>query len=630
MTWWITGLLIASIVCIEARELVRPGARLIKNHQHGRLLLMRDRRNPIASYNPSRAMMLTGFYRPIRYSTGSQATGVFAQGNAVSGGYLAGTHSRNYLPRAPEPVAQPHVLSAEAEAEAAREPEPEQQGTPVYGNQEDVGYPASQSDQELGSEPETQLKDENEGLPETPFQEEEQEDEKVSKPVSVNPQGNKTKKTTVNVATDEEEDEEEDDDDTFKPYLPSKSNKGVPNLTNFFPMMFSFPRSAGKSGSSSGSGMITAIANSGYVRVVRAALPDPDPRHHGHYSQYRPQSYGGDYYSGYDNYDNYGHGGYNQGYGGYGNNYNPYQNNGYSSNSAANAASFSSPWGSGAFANANSASGDVGALFSRLPISARAGALVMKSVSIFLSSGRKPSVNSKKPGEQIQRRRRRKLTEEAAMKAYHAKVVEALKKKTRFSRPELEALCKIYRKITTVPTAKIGVTLFTKGAPQTIQTVEGIDRTIFRELLHNTFDIITEDALIERMFCCWDRDSEGAIRLESWIMGLDVFVRGTLRDKMEFCFRVYDLNSDGFITKDEMFQLLKNCLIKQPGEEDPDEGVRDLSELILKKLDVDHDGKVSFNDYECVVKEEPLLLEAFGQCLPTEESCSAFLTTLQP
>ncbi|XP_074111240.1 calaxin-like [Cotesia typhae] len=273
---------------------------------------------------------------------------------------------------------------------------------------------------------------------------------------------------------------------------------------------------------------------------------------------------------------------------------------------------------------------DVGALFSRLPISARAGALVMKSVSIFLSSGRKPSVNSKKPVEQVQRRRRRKLTEEAAMKAYHAKVVEALKKKTRFSRPELEALCKIYRKITTVPTAKIGVTLFTKGAPQTIQTVEGIDRTIFRELLHNTFDIITEDALIERMFCCWDRDSEGAIRLESWIMGLDVFVRGTLRDKIEFCFRVYDLNSDGFITKDEMFQLLKNCLIKQPGEEDPDEGVRDLSELILKKLDVDHDGKVSFNDYECVVKEEPLLLEAFGQCLPTEESCSAFLTTLQP
>lgn len=71
-------------------------------------------------------------------------------------------------------------------------------------------------------------------------------------------------------------------------------------------------------------------------------------------------------------------------------------------------------------------------------------------------------------------------------------------------------------------------------------------------------------------------------------------------------------------------------MIKQPGEEDPDEGVKDLSELALKKLDVDHDGKISFRDYETAIKEEPLLLEAFGQCLPTEESCAAFLTTLQP
>jgi len=56
--------------------------------------------------------------------------------------------------------------------------------------------------------------------------------------------------------------------------------------------------------------------------------------------------------------------------------------------------------------------------------------------------------------------------------------------------------------------------------------------------------------------------------------------------------------------------------------------VKDLSELALKKLDVDHDGKISFRDYEMAIKEEPLLLEAFGQCLPTEENCAGFLATL--
>lgn len=46
-------------------------------------------------------------------------------------------------------------------------------------------------------------------------------------------------------------------------------------------------------------------------------------------------------------------------------------------------------------------------------------------------------------------------------------------------------------------------------------TIEGIDRSVFRELLHSTFDIVTEDALMERIFCTWDKGYEGLpIRLE--------------------------------------------------------------------------------------------------------------------
>lgn len=42
-----------------------------------------------------------------------------------------------------------------------------------------------------------------------------------------------------------------------------------------------------------------------------------------------------------------------------------------------------------------------------------------------------------------------------------------------------------------------------------------------------------------------------------------------------------------------MFTLLRNCLIKQPQDEDPDEGVKDLVEIVLKKFDLDKDGKVN-------------------------------------
>lgn len=125
-------------------------------------------------------------------------------------------------------------------------------------------------------------------------------------------------------------------------------------------------------------------------------------------------------------------------------------------------------------------------------------------------------------------------------------------------------------------------------------SLQGIDRIIFRELLHSTFDIVTEEILMERIFCSWDKLHEGLpLRLEGWLTGLSVFLRGSKAEKAAFCFRVYDLNADGFITKDEMFTLLKNCLIKQPQDEDPDEGVKDLVEIVLRKFDVDKDGKVN-------------------------------------
>ncbi|GBP38702.1 EF-hand calcium-binding domain-containing protein 1 [Eumeta japonica] len=94
------------------------------------------------------------------------------------------------------------------------------------------------------------------------------------------------------------------------------------------------------------------------------------------------------------------------------------------------------------------------------------------------------------------------------------------------------------------------------------------------------------------------RPSVRALRFEAWARGLSVLLRGSREERLRHCFGVYDLNADGYITRDEMFLLLKNSLLKQPGDEDPDEGVRELVELVLKKLDADKDGRVSLEDYK--------------------------------
>ena len=87
---------------------------------------------------------------------------------------------------------------------------------------------------------------------------------------------------------------------------------------------------------------------------------------------------------------------------------------------------------------------------------------------------------------------------------------------------------------------------------------------------------------------------------------------------MRFCFNIYDLNEDGYISKEEMMTMMKNCFIANSSEQEEEgDGVKDLVEMTLRKMDKDRDGRVSLSDFQASVLEEPLLLEAFGTCLPT-------------
>ncbi|NXU43790.1 EFCB1 protein, partial [Drymodes brunneopygia] len=143
----------------------------------------------------------------------------------------------------------------------------------------------------------------------------------------------------------------------------------------------------------------------------------------------------------------------------------------------------------------------------------------------------------------------------------------------------------------------------------------GFDRTVFRDTLHSAFGM-TDDVVLDRVFSTFDKGNNGFITVVEWVEGLAVLLRGTLEEKMKYCFAVYDLNGDGYISREEMFQMLKNSLLIQSADEEPDEGIKDLVEIALKKMDYDHDGKLSFEDFETAVREENLLLEAFGPCLP--------------
>ncbi|CAF0826021.1 unnamed protein product [Didymodactylos carnosus] len=129
-------------------------------------------------------------------------------------------------------------------------------------------------------------------------------------------------------------------------------------------------------------------------------------------------------------------------------------------------------------------------------------------------------------------------------------VAKRRNEKFHFSKQEIESLCTIFRHLT--------------------KNADKIDRNRFRDILHNTFDM-TDDILMDRVFKAFDRDNDGQVNMLEWIIGLNTYLRGTLDEKIAFAFNCYSLKGEKHITREEIFQLLKSSVLKQAGDEDPDE-----------------------------------------------------------
>lgn len=190
-------------------------------------------------------------------------------------------------------------------------------------------------------------------------------------------------------------------------------------------------------------------------------------------------------------------------------------------------------------------------------------------------------------------------------------------KNCHFKKQEVERLLQLFKE-------------FTKN--QTVESKHGktgIDRTRFRDVLIQQFNM-TDDILMDKVFRAFDTDNDGYISEDEWVIGMSTFLKGDIEEQAKFCFGVYSVRGeDGYISREDMFLLLKNSLVQQQQEEDADEMQRDLVELCMKKLDVDHDGKVSIDDYIAAIKSEKLLMEVLGPCLPKKKNKDVFLELIE-
>lgn len=186
----------------------------------------------------------------------------------------------------------------------------------------------------------------------------------------------------------------------------------------------------------------------------------------------------------------------------------------------------------------------------------------------------------------------------------HQKKVKEILKRTHFDSTELDVICLIYLK------------LLSDQEPGAVYIMRHQLRTVLYECLD-----MPDDFLVDRIMVALDKGITPYVTLETWIMTMSLYLRGTLEEKMLYCFTVYDIFGDGIIRRDQLITLSKKCIFKAV------EDVEDFVDLLIRKMDADLDGALSYRDYCESVEAQPLLLECFGHCLPDRADVNSFLST---
>ncbi|XP_078198889.1 calaxin-like [Callithrix jacchus] len=122
-----------------------------------------------------------------------------------------------------------------------------------------------------------------------------------------------------------------------------------------------------------------------------------------------------------------------------------------------------------------------------------------------------------------------------------------------------------------------GLKLGYLGSLVCVKAILDMDQKALRKLVESISETV------KSLFFAFDKDNDNYINIKEWVKGLSVFLRGTFEEKLKFCFEVY-LNGDGYISQEQMFDMLKNSLHQQSSEEDTDEAIKELVDLTLKKM----------------------------------------------
>uniref|UniRef100_A0AAG5DXK2 EF-hand domain-containing protein n=1 Tax=Anopheles atroparvus TaxID=41427 RepID=A0AAG5DXK2_ANOAO len=107
-----------------------------------------------------------------------------------------------------------------------------------------------------------------------------------------------------------------------------------------------------------------------------------------------------------------------------------------------------------------------------------------------------------------------------------------------------------------------------------------------------------------------DLDRNGSLSFEEFVANLSILLRGTVDEKLQWTFSLYDINGDGCITKEEMKEIVTaiyELMGKVPEGCEEEQAIKEKVERLFEKMDRNCDGMITLDEFiECCTKDESI------------------------